>query len=287
MRYKKRWYTAQDGLRLYFRDYGPTNGTALPVLCLAGLTRNSHDFSRLAPTLLPNRRIICPDYRGHGSSDRDPNWKNYVPFTYINDIKHLLIALNLHQIFVIGSSFGGVLAMGMGAAMPTVLAGVLLNDIGPMIERSGVGKILSHVRNGLPIFDTWAAASAYMQKNFPDLPAKSDEDWHWITRGTFRQERNGIIKHNWDLNLSLPIWKNLENLNLWPLFRTLRRLPVVVARGQHSDILSEATLEVMASENSGLIPVTVDNVGHMPNLLETECQEALNHALARADNTNY
>ena len=142
MEYKDGWFTAEDGLRLYFRDYGPIHGKKLPVLCLPGLTRNSHDFSRLALILGSSRRVICPDYRGRGKSDQDSNWNNYVPLTYINDIRHLLISLGLHSIFVIGSSMGGLLAMGMGVVMPTYLAGALLNDIGPVIETQGMEKIL-------------------------------------------------------------------------------------------------------------------------------------------------
>ena len=46
------WLSSQDGLKLYFRDYsGPENGSAVPVLCLPGVTRNSKDFARLAERL--------------------------------------------------------------------------------------------------------------------------------------------------------------------------------------------------------------------------------------------
>ena len=136
MGFSERCYTSQDGLTLYFRDYGREHRVKTPVLCLAGLTRNSNDFSRLAEQLSSDRRVICPDYRGRGKSDYDSNWRNYTSFTYMNDIRHLLSSLNLCRVFVIGTSMGGLMAMGMGAAMPTTLAGALINDVGPVIEKS-------------------------------------------------------------------------------------------------------------------------------------------------------
>ena len=140
--YAEKRYTSQDGLSLYYRDYGPSADGLTPVLCLPGLTRNSRDFSAISKRLMRERRVICPDFRGRGLSDHDPNWQNYEPTTYIGDIRHLLCALNIHRVFVIGTSMGGLLTMGMGAAMPTVLAGALINDVGADIGESGVEKII-------------------------------------------------------------------------------------------------------------------------------------------------
>ncbi|HIM42403.1 MAG TPA: alpha/beta hydrolase, partial [Rhodospirillales bacterium] len=79
--YRERWLTAQDGLKLYFRDYQPPGGvtgggpaaSATPVLCLPGVSRNSKDFAPLAQRLSQGRRVICPDYRGRGRSQYDPD----------------------------------------------------------------------------------------------------------------------------------------------------------------------------------------------------------------------
>jgi len=283
----ERRITSQDGLSLYFRDYGPRRGGGTPVLCLAGLTRNSDDFGRIARRLMGTRRVICPDYRGRGQSAADPNWQNYQPPTYINDIRHLLAALNLHRVFVIGTSMGGLLAMGMGAAMPTALAGVLLNDVGPEIGDSGLDKILAYMKDGAAGFDDWPAAVAFLRDRFPEIPATTDDEWQWVAQGTFQKSANGRIEHNWDYNIIKPLLASRETPDLWPLFRTLARLPVVVTRGALSDILSVETLAKMNAAMPALSAVTVDGVGHMPSLSEPECQEALDHALAIADRTHH
>ena len=283
MGFSERFYTSQDGLSLYFRDYGKEHRVKTPVLCLAGLTRNSNDFSRLAEQLSSDRRVICPDYRGRGKSDYDPNWRNYTSFTYMNDIRHLLSSLNLCRVFVIGTSLGGLMAMGMGAAMPTTLAGALINDVGPVIEKQGLDKILKYMQDGASGFDDWETAAAYLRERFPELPAETDEDWRWITRGTFEEGADGRIKHNWDYNLIRSLLKETAEPELWSLFQTLKRTPLVVTRGGLSDILSASTLDAMVAVIPELTAVTVDGVGHMLNLLEPECKEALDNALARAD----
>ena len=72
-------YTSQDGLNLYYRDYGKTSSAKTTILCLSGLTRNSMDFHRVAQRLSIERRVLCPDYRGRGHSDYDLNPYNYIP----------------------------------------------------------------------------------------------------------------------------------------------------------------------------------------------------------------
>ena len=283
MGFSERFYTSQDGLSLYFRDYGKEHRVKTPVLCLAGLTRNSNDFSRLAEQLSSDRRVICPDYRGRGKSDYDSNWRNYTSFNYMNDIRHLLSSLNLCRVFVIGTSMGGLMAMGMGAAMPTTLAGALINDVGPVIEKQGLDKILKYMQDGASGFDDWETAAAYLRERFPELPAETDEDWRWITCGTFEEGADGRIKHNWDYNLIRSILKETAEPELWSLFQTLKRTPLVVTRGGLSDILSASTLNAMVAVIPELTAVTVDGVGHVPNLLEPDCKEALDNALARAD----
>ena len=82
------------------------------------------------------------DYRGRGRSDYDHDWRNYIPITYVNDVRLVLAALGVQREFVVGTSLGGIIAMAMAAAIPTSLAGALLNDVGPEIEAAGLTKII-------------------------------------------------------------------------------------------------------------------------------------------------
>lgn len=278
----ERHYTAQDGLRLYFRDYGSPQSAAVPVLCLAGITRNSKDFHRLALTLAGERRVICPDYRGRGRSDYDPDWRNYHPRTYIDDVRHLLVSLNVHGVAVVGVSLGGVLAMAMGAAMPTVLKGVLLDDIGPEVPPAALAPIIAHMRDVTPL-PSLAAAAERLKRTFPHLPAKTDEDWLRIAANTYRQEADGTFRCDWDPAIVRPLIERPSRSTLWPLFRSLKRIPVLAVRGALSDILTEDTLQRMTEAMPGLMHTTVAGVGHVPALNEPEAAEAIPRWLGDVD----
>src|SRR5690606_18076567 len=70
--------TTDDGLTLHGRDYGDRHSGRLPVVCLAGLTRNSRDFHRIALALADQgRRVVTLDYRGRGLSQWDPEGASY------------------------------------------------------------------------------------------------------------------------------------------------------------------------------------------------------------------
>ncbi len=285
--YREDFISAQDGLRLYFRDYGPKYGGATPVLCLAGLTRNSRDFQSVANRIATERRVICLDYRGRGRSEYDQDWRNYTPETYIQDIRHLLAGLGLGRVFVIGTSMGGLLAMGLGIAMPGALAGVVINDVGPDIDDDGLANIIKFLSTGAQGFASWEAAIGSLRSFFPNLPANDDEMWMKIARGTFREADDGTVIHDWDSALLKPLAAGSPPTNLWSMFRSLRRLPLVVVLGALSDILSAETLTAMAEAIPTLRAVTVPGVGHAPTLSETEVEEAIDDALATADRTQH
>jgi pimeloyl-ACP methyl ester carboxylesterase len=276
--FRERFVTAQDGLRLYYRDYGPACSHATPVLCLAGLTRNAKDFHGVASRLSATRRVLCLDYRGRGRSDYDPDWRNYVLPTYVNDVRHLLAANDTHGVIMVGTSLGGLIAMAMGAAMPASLRGVVLNDIGPEIGTEGMGRILAYIRGLRPLPD-WSTAARELKRLFPPLSLTTDEDWLEFARATFRQAPDGLLYVDWDMNILKPFAKPAAQ-DLWALFRSLGRVPLMVVRGGVSDVLGAATLARMRELHPGLVHVTVPGIGHVPSLREPEVAAALDAFLA-------
>lgn len=286
--YRDGWLTSQDGLRLYYRDYlgppSPSMNPAAPVLCLPGVTRNSKDFALLAERLSARRRVICPDFRGRGRSDNDPDWKNYIPTTYANDIRHLLVSLGVHRVHVIGTSLGGIVAMVMAVATPGVLASVVLNDIGPEIGRTGLGGIADYMKDDTPLTGWDAAADHVRAAYLPNLPKGTPEDWMTIAKNTYRENPEGELVHDWDWSIVRAFEAALSGrkIDLWPLFRALGRVPVLCVRGALSSILSEQTLGRMIEAMPAMTHVTVEDCGHPPCLTEANVLEALDAHLARA-----
>lgn len=280
--FRERRFTSSDGLGLSWRDYGDAASPATPVLCLSGLTRNSKDFHDLASRLSPHRRVVGLDYRGRGRSDYDPDWRNYQPRVYLQDIRHLLAVAGLSRAVVVGTSLGGALAMALGLLVPGALAGVVMNDIGPQLSGKGLSRILDYIGTDRPQPD-WASAAAHLRDMFPDLSLKSEERWQTMARNTYRPGTDGLLHFDWDVRLAEPLRRSREPLDLWPMYRSLRRIPALAIRGGISDVLSEETFGRMRAEKPDLHQAVVPGCGHCPTLDEPEAEAALDRFLAAVD----
>ena len=126
--FRERRWASRDGLSLFARDYPAAGDEAgLPVICLHGLTRNSKDFEEIAPILAGRgRRVIVPDVRGRGQSDRDPNPANYQPKTYARDVIEMMAVLDIPKAVFLGTSMGGIITMTLMAVRPRAVAAAIL-----------------------------------------------------------------------------------------------------------------------------------------------------------------
>lgn len=277
-------YAAQDGRRLYFRDYGPAVGDRVPVLCLSGLTRNSRDFHRTASRLAAGRRVICPDYRGRGRSERDDDWRTYRPQNLMSDIGALITALGLDRLVVIGTSLGGLLGMALTVFRPTAVAGLVLNDVGPEFQGGGLARIRDYIGADRPK-RTWAEAIDELQRLFPHVRVPEPEAEGWITmaEGTWRPGADGLLHFDFDTRLAKTLGADAAIPDLWPLFRATANRPTAVLRGEISDVLGAETVTRMQQTRPDLIAVTVPDVGHTPHLDEPESRDAIATVLAAVD----
>jgi pimeloyl-ACP methyl ester carboxylesterase len=284
------YYTARDGLRLYARHYPAPGSRLRPVVCLAGLTRNCRDFHDIASVLSspaqPHpRHVYALDYRGRGRSAYDPDWRNYQVLNELLDVLDFMTIKELADTAIIGTSRGGILAMIMAAARPGNIGAVVLNDIGPLIEREGLLRIISYVGR-VPLPATWKEAAelarSMNQRHFPAIP---DHMWESIARQWYTDEA-GQPAHGYDQALN----KTASVLDgplpeLWPQFKALSRIPAMVLRGEMSDILSAETAARMQREHPDLKLLTVAGQGHAPLLRDQASILAILDFLARADAT--
>ena len=268
--------SAPDGLRLHARCYGARSAPALPVVCLPGLARTAADFDTLAQALASDaarpRRVIALDYRGRGQSeyDRDPLHYNFQ--VELADVLAVIAALDATPAIFVGTSRGGILAMLLAAVRPTAIAGVVLNDIGPVIEPKGLMRIKGYVGK-LPQPISFEEGGEILRRLFDaQFPKLGPADWLAAAHRTFRQE-NGALVPTYDVNLA----KTLEGVDfekpfppLWKEFDALGHRPVMVIRGANSDILSPATFEAMRARRPTLETIEVPDQGHAPLLAEAD-----------------
>ena len=265
-------FTSNNGLTLYARHYGEYQPNARPVLCLAGLTRNSADFHDLAKFLSSHpdrpRDVYCPDYRGRGKSDYDPNWHNYSPFIELLDTLDLMAIRGLDQAAIIGTSRGGIIAMLMAVMRPNAIASVVLNDIGPEIETAGLARIMGYAGK-IPAPTNWDEATDLVRSiNKRFFTKLTDEEWLELTRQLFA-DVNGRPAQSYDNKIANALSEidiSQKIPTMWTQFEALKRIPVLVLRGENSDLLSPKTVEAMAERHPRLTSMTVHAEGHAPLL---------------------
>jgi pimeloyl-ACP methyl ester carboxylesterase len=276
-----RWLS-NDGLSLYSRVYDAAGSAAPPVLCLPGLTRNSKDFEDLALHLSPRYRVICPDLRGRGLSAPDPVWQNYHQARYLADLAGLVAGLGVQRLALIGTSLGGLLAMSLPAWLPGVIAGMVLNDIGPEIDPVGAARIKAYAGK-LPPVRSWDEAVAQLRGVFSAAwPGLSDETWARLARRSYREDASRTPILECDPKVGDALRADPEAAgDLWPKWAQLGTLPVLAIRGALSDILSASTFARMQLETPDLVPLTIAGRGHAPLLDEPECLAAIDAFLAR------
>lgn len=281
-------FTVRDGHRLYARHYpaafaAPTR----PVLCLAGLTRNSRDFQDIALALARHpqtpRHVFTLDSRGRGLSDHDADWKNYSIPVEMQDVIDFMTMVELQQAGFLSTSRGGLITMVLAAVQPARIGAVVLNDIGPVIETEGLSRIAGYVGR-VPLPKTWGeAARTVKELTRRDFPKLSDDDAFIVARQLFN-ERDGRPVPGYDNKLS----RCLSVLDgpipaLWPQFDALKRVPLMVVRGGNSDLLTEATVNEMRRRHPYFTSLTVADEGHAPLLRDMPTISAIADFFAQTD----
>ena len=244
----ERTWMSGDGLSLWARDYGGAGGPArLPVICLHGLTRNSRDFEDVAPAIAATgRRVLALDVRGRGRSAYDPNPTNYNPAVYAGDVASLMGEAGIARAIFLGTSMGGLITMTLSTVRPDLIAGAILNDIGPEIATEGLTRIGSYVGSGGPAA-SWAEA------------AERTLDYDPAIAQAFAATPAGT-----------------PSPDLWPLFMALAiNRPMLLVRGGASDLLAEGTAARMQALAPQMRRVDIDGVGHAPTLDEPAARKAI------------
>jgi pimeloyl-ACP methyl ester carboxylesterase len=277
------WFDSQDGLRLFSRVYPPPAAAAPVVLCLHGLMRTGGDFEDLAAHLAARCRVIVPDVRGRGLSARDPDFNRYQIPVYVGDLLALLAGLGAARVTIIGTSMGGLMAMVLAAMHPGMVAGIVLNDVGPELDRSGLDRIRGYAGKSPPVRD-WAGAVAQMRAVYGAAwPGLEASRWEKIARASYRADAHGVLQPDADPLIAEPLKDTSRAApDLWPVWGAIARVPMLAIRGAHSDILSAATLARMQREKPDLRVLTVANRGHAPLLDEPECVQAIDEFLPTA-----
>lgn len=274
MNYADVFFTSDDGLTLYARDYAGPAADAPVIVCLHGLTRNSKDFDGLARHLSSRARIIVPDTRGRGRSERATDITTYQPERYVTDVIRLLDVLSIAHVHLVGTSMGGLMSMLLVARIPERIGSMVINDIGPQVEPAGIRRIMGYVGHGTAAA-TWEAAAANIRAvNAEAFPDFSQRDWEDMARNLHVQIDDKIVL-DYDPAISRGLADGTAAPDLWSLFEGLAAKPMLVLRGELSDLLSAATVQRMRAHSPLVEERVIPRRGHAPSLDEPDARAAI------------
>lgn len=282
---------AQDGLKLHVRDYvgdEPAALTRSPVICLPGLTRNSRDFHQLAMLLSRDAavpfRVITLDARGRGLSERDADKSHYNLAVEAQDVLAVCAALDIPQANFIGTSRGGLVLHVLAASRPDLMKAVILNDIGPALEKAGLADIRDYLNRDRKPVDWDDAVDMLRENHGSAFTALSDDDWQDMARAIYAfgdgkpvaDYDPAIAAQMQALDLEAPL------PDLWAQFEGFKGIPLMVIRGENSKLLTAATTAEMASRHQGAIIKIAVGQGHAPVLHLSDIPDAIRSFLSAA-----
>lgn len=250
--------------RIRYFEWGDPRAAAT-VVCVHGLTRNAHDFDRLAERLAPHYRVIAVDIVGRGGSAwlRDPADYSYAQYQV--DMAALIARLDVDAVHWIGTSMGGFLGMLLAGQPGTPIRSLVVNDVGPFIPKAALQRIADYV--GLDNrFSSLEAVERHLRKVHAPFGPLTDRDWYEMARNGHRRLPDGSYALAYDPAIVNNVKKNVADVDLWPVWECIT-CPVLTLRGAESDLLTADTAREMTLRGPGARLVEFPGIGHAPALM--------------------
>lgn len=263
----------RDGfLRLAYAEWGAPDATRT-VICVHGVSRNGRDFDALAGDLAESgMRVICPDLPGRGRSDWLATPAHYTDRAYTRAMATLIARLDVEQVDWVGTSLGGHIGMLIAAEPRSPIRRLVLNDFGARVSAVALRRIGAYLRSDWR-FGTRAEAEEHLREIHATFGPITDAQWRHLTAHSIADDGAGGFRFHYDpaiaMRFAVPI---MFDIVLWPLWESVE-CPVLVLRGESSDLLSAATVEEMqqrgpAARAGHVHVVELAHCGHAPSLMD-------------------
>lgn len=244
-----RFLSVRD-LNLHYLEWGSQNNP--PLVLIHGGSAHAHWWDHIAVELAQAYRVIAPDSRGHGDSDR-ANPPAYEINDYVEDIAAVIVQLQLAPCILIGHSLGGLISMTYAIRYGQTLSALVIVDMGPRLQQSRRMQLLSRVPT--PIF----ANEEDLVRRFRLLP---EETWaapellHHIARHSARALHDGRMTLKTDRATFV---RQPHDISA-ELSRIL--CPTLLIRGGASKTLSLEIVKEMEAQCSRLRTIEIPDAGH-------------------------
>ena len=235
------------------------------LVCVHGLTRNGRDFDHVAQALADAYRVVSPDIVGRGRSDRlrDPADYNYP--TYLSDLTVLMAKLGAENFDWLGTSMGGIIGMILAGMPGSPLRKLVLNDVGSMIPKAAIERIGMYLGKDPP-YDSIEGLEAELRRVSP-FGELTDEQWRHLAITSAKQDEQGRWRFRYDPGIAANFHAAPPaDVDLRPYWNAVHG-PVLVIRGEHSDLLLPETLAEMR-KRPRTEALVVPRTGHCPMLMD-------------------
>jgi esterase len=242
-----------SGLTFHYLDGG---GDGPPLVMLHGLTGHAHTWDHTAAALGARFRVYALDQRGHG----DTGWASrYGIPAMVADLCGFLDALRLPVVTLMGLSMGGIVAYQFTAAHPERVSRLVVLDIGPEIAPAGGRNVAASLARN----DVFASEDEAVAEARAANPRPTDETLRHRVSHNLRPLPDGTLTYKWDKALRVPgaIGDGLSPDQRWAAWNALT-CPVLLVRGDDSDILAPDTAERMVAGNPHVTLAVVPDCGH-------------------------
>ena len=255
--------------RIAYLEWGdPANGNVL--VCVHGLTRCARDFDTFAAAMSDRYRVICPDVAGRGQSGWLADPMLYGIPQYVSDMVTLVARLAVDKVDWVGTSMGGLIGMAFAAQPESPIRKLVLNDAGPVVAKASLERIATYVGMA-PVFPDFGAAVQYIRAVSTTFGPHTDEQWRFLTEVVVRKNPDGSYRMHYDPRIAEPFKQQMPegDLELWPLYDAIRG-PMLVVRGEVSDLLRRETCDAMSQRGPKAKVVEIAGVGHAPTLMHAD-----------------
>lgn len=264
-----------------YLEFGDSSNENI-LICAHGLTRNAHDFNKVAKALSNSFRIIAIDYAGRGASSYFTDRSHYNYHVYLSDTVKLFKALNIKACFWLGTSMGGLIGMALSASLPKLLKGLIINDIGPEINKNILNRINKYSRT-MPIFDDIASAKKHFKYIYNKFGIINEIDWDHLTNTSLIKTASDQYKMHYDPNI-IPEADITKDVNIWSIWQRIT-CAILLIHGAKSDILTKDIVNKMLKKSSVSLK-TIDGAGHAPGLTTTDEVDGIKQWLLNIVNNN-
>jgi pimeloyl-ACP methyl ester carboxylesterase len=266
--------------RLAYTEWPGPRGDAPVLLCVHGLTRNSRDFDVLAQALSAHYRVVCPDMPGRGKSEWLSVAADYGYPVYLGDITTLIARLDVERVDWVGTSMGGIIGMIFASLPDAPIGKLVINDVGALVPKSGIERIAAYV--GLdPGFPDLAAFEGALRRVHAPFGPLSDAQWQHLATHSSRRKPDGSIGFNYDPKIAEPMKQGpIIDVALWSTWDAIKS-PVLVLRGEQSDILLANDAAAMTERGPRAKLVEFAGIGHAPALMADDQIAAIRDFLLR------